>query len=386
MLAGMAIRQKGEEVAPTTLLHHADTRINDVQVRVYDIPTDYPEADGTLAWNATTLIIVTLRCGGYEGMGYTYAHRAAAAIIATPLRECLIGASPMDIPRLWMDMNRSLRNIGRPGAGLMALSAVDHALWDLKARMLGVSVIHLLGRARESIPLYGSGGFTTYDIPQLQRQLGRFVEQGLTRVKMKVGTHPKEDPRRVGAAREAIGNDIELMVDANGAYTREQAVALAGEFSQHRVAWFEEPVSSDDLKGLRWIRDHVPGGMQVAAGEYGWDTDYFRRMLAHGAVDVLQIDSTRCGGFTGFMKAASLAAAHHIPVSAHCSPHLHAHVCSSIEQLDHVEFFHDHTRIEAMFFDGLPALAHGALTVDASRPGLGMTLKQQDVDHYLIAA
>lgn len=373
-------------MAPVILLRHAESRINDVQVRVYEVPTDYPEADGTLAWNATTVVIAIVRCGGYEGMGYSYAHRAAASIIAAPLRECLVGASPMDIPTLWMDMNRSLRNIGRPGAGLMAISAVDHALWDLKARMLGVSVVHLMGRAREKIPLYGSGGFTSYDITLLQNQLSRFANQGFTRVKMKVGTTPEEDPQRVAAVRDAIGKDTSLMVDANGAYTREQAVAMAETFAHHDVSWLEEPVSSDDLEGLRWVRDHAPGGMQITAGEYGWDTDYFRRMLAHEAVDVLQIDSTRCGGFTGFMKAAALAEGYHIPVSAHCSPHLHAHVCSSVGQLDHVEYFYDHARIEAIFFDGLPMLHNGALMVDAEQPGLGMTLKQKDVDRYLVAA
>jgi L-alanine-DL-glutamate epimerase-like enolase superfamily enzyme len=375
----------GKNMSPTTPRHSA-SRIDEVQVQVYDIPTDYPEADGTLAWASTTLIIATVSCGNYTGMGYTYAHRAAASLIAAPLRECLVGASPMDISILWQDMNRSLRNVGRPGVGLMAISALDHALWDLKARLLGVSVVQLLGRARDAIPLYGSGGFTTYDVSMLRRQLKGFIEHGFSRVKIKVGTSPAEDAERVSAARELIGPDARLMVDANGAYTRTRAQVMMEAFARHDVSWFEEPVSSDDLEGLHQLRERAPNSMQVAAGEYGWDNDYFQRMLAAGAVDVLQIDSTRCGGFTGFLKAAELAQACRVPVSAHCSPHLHAHVCSAIKDLVHVEYFYDHARIENLFFDGLPTLKQAQLHVDTQQPGLGMTLKQKDAERYLVAA
>jgi L-alanine-DL-glutamate epimerase-like enolase superfamily enzyme len=125
--------------------------------------------------------------------------------------------------------------------------------------------------------------------------------------------------------------------------------------------------------------------MAIAAGEYGWDAWYFRRMLQAGAVDVVQIDGTRCGGYTGFLHAASVAHGFGIPVSAHCAPHLHAHVCSAVGYLEHVEYFHDHARIESMFFDGLPALRDGALVVDAEAPGLGLTLKAGDVERYRMA-
>jgi L-alanine-DL-glutamate epimerase-like enolase superfamily enzyme len=362
------------------------TRIDRVDAVVYAVPTDAPEADGTASWDSTTMVLATLGCGDYEGLGYTYTHRAAAALIAEPLRDCLMGADPMDIPGLWQNMHRSVRNIGAPGLGLMAMAAVDHALWDLKAKMLGVSVVTLLGRAREGVPVYGSGGFTSYTLDQLQTQLAGFVELGIPRVKMKVGSEPQHDPKRVFAAREAIGKDVRLMVDANGAYGRKQALALMDAFGECAVDWFEEPVSSDDLQGLRFIRDRVRHDVDVAAGEYGWDTWYFARMLDAGAVNVLQIDSTRCGGFTGFMRAAALSQARGIPISAHCAPHLHAHVCSAAPGLRHIEYFHDHVRIESMFFDGLPALRNGELIVDVTRAGLGLTLKKQDVERYRVDA
>jgi L-alanine-DL-glutamate epimerase-like enolase superfamily enzyme len=267
----------------------------------------------------------------------------------------------------------------------MAIAAVDHALWDLKARLHETSVLRLLGAAREA-PVYGSGGFTSYTIERLQQQLAGWANDGIARVKMKVGSQPQDDPARVHAAREAIGPEVELMVDANGAYTRQQALALADAYAVEHVGWFEEPVSSDDLEGLRLLRDRAPAGMAIAAGEYGWDAWYFRRMLAAGAVDVLQIDSTRCGGFSGFLQAASLARGFGVPVSAHCAPTLHAHVCSALDNVLHLEYFHDHSRIEAMFFDGLPTLHDGALRVDADRPGLGLVLKQADVQRYRVAS
>jgi L-alanine-DL-glutamate epimerase-like enolase superfamily enzyme len=362
----------------------ATRRIARIEVDAYRIPTDAPEADGTIAWDATTMVLVQVSAGGYTGLGWTYAHAAAGAVIADPLRDVLLNHDADDIPGAWHAMNRSLRNIGRPGVGLMAIAAVDVALWDLKARLHGTSVVRLMGRAREAVPVYGSGGFTSYPVERLQEQLAGWVAQGIARVKMKVGTHPHDDPARVHAAREAIGTAPGLMVDGNGAYARKQALALAECYARDGVEWFEEPVSSDDLEGLRLLRDRAPPGMAVAAGEYGWDTWYFRRMLQAGAVDVLQIDATRCGGFTGFLHATALAHGFGVPVSAHCAPHLHAHVCSAVAHLKHVEYFHDHAHIESMFFDGLPGLRNGALVIDADAPGLGLTFRQRDAERYRV--
>ncbi|MCX7512746.1 enolase C-terminal domain-like protein [Frateuria hangzhouensis] len=373
----------GRPAAPATV--PATRRIARIEASAYRIPTDAPEADGTIAWNATTMVLARISACGQTGLGWTYAHAAAAAVIADPLRDCLLNRDVDDIPGAWHAMNRSLRNIGRPGVGLMAISALDVAMWDLKARLHGVAVVRLLGRARQAVPVYGSGGFTSYTLERLQQQLSGWVGQGMKRVKMKVGTHPEQDPARVHAARQAIGSTPELMVDGNGAYERKQALALAERYAHEGVGWFEEPVSSDDLEGLALLRDRAPAGMAIAAGEYGWDALYFRRMLQAGAVDVLQIDGTRCGGFTGFLHAAALAHGFGIPVSAHCAPHLHAHVCSTVGHLEHVEYFHDHARIESMFFDGLPELRDGALVVDAHAMGLGLTFKQRDAERYRVS-
>ena len=152
----------------------------------------------------------------------------------------------------------------------MALSAVDLALWDLKARLLDKPLVAALDAAHDGVPIYGSGGFCSYSDARLAEQLSGWTEEGIPRVKMKVGREPERDRGRVRTAREAIGEDVELFVDANGAYTRPQALEWARLYAdEFGVKWFEEPVSSDDLEGLRFVRDHSPPGLEVAAGEYG---------------------------------------------------------------------------------------------------------------------
>ena len=259
----------------------------------------------------------------------------------------------------WTAMISRVRNLGRSGIAAMAVSAVDIALWDLKARLLDLPLTTLLGAVRESVPIYGSGGFTSYSDQQLQCQFAKWVDQGITRVKMKVGRNASADVGRVGAARSAVGPDVELFVDANGAYSRKQALLQAGKFANLNVSWFEEPVSSDDLDGLRLLRDRGPAGMDIAAGEYGYDAGYFRRMLAVGAVDVLQADATRCGGITGFLEVAALCEAHHVPLPAHTAPTVHTQIGCATAPLRHLEYFHDHVRIEEMSFDGARSPVNG---------------------------
>lgn len=360
--------------APVAALH----------VAAYRIPTDAPESDGTLEWNATTLVLVRVRAAGMEGLGYTYADSATATLVRDKLAPLVLGVDALDIAHAWSRMVHEIRNLGRPGIVSMAIAAVDNALWDLKAKLLDVPLALLLGRVRDAAPVYGSGGFTSYGIERLQRQLGDWVASGIPRVKMKVARAPLDDPQRVRAAREAIGPHAALFVDANGGYTRKQALALADAFATSGVTWFEEPVSSDDLEGLRLIRDRGPRGMDIAAGEYGYDLVYFERMLAAGAVDVLQADATRCAGITGFLRAAALCEARGIALSAHCAPSLHAHPACAAPALCHVEYFHDHARIESMLFDGAPAPRDGALHPDLTRPGLGLALREQDARAYAI--
>lgn len=355
-----------------------------LEVGVYRIPTDELESDGTFEWDATVMVTVEARADGLRGLGYTYSHAAAATLVRGMLGDVVCGSDPMCVTQTWEAMRKAVRNLGTRGIVSSAISAVDMALWDLKAQLLEVPLATLLGPMREAVPLYGSGGFTSLSNEELAGQLRGFVDAGMMRVKMKVGRDPLADPERVRIARDAIGPEVELFVDANGAYSRKQALRLAERFAEHRVTWFEEPVSSDDLAGLRLLRDRAPAGMAIAAGEYGYDHFYFRRMLEAGAVDVLQADATRCKGFTGFMHAEVLAQTHSISLSAHTAPAIHAHLGASLAALIHLEYFHDHARVESMLIGGLPQQREGAYMIDWSRPGHGLFLRHEEAASYAV--
>jgi L-alanine-DL-glutamate epimerase-like enolase superfamily enzyme len=301
------------------------------------------------------------------------------------LAPVVVGVDAMDVPAAATAMARRVRNVGRAGVAAMAVSAVDMALWDLKARLVGLPLARLLGMARPRVPAYGSGGFCAYPLDRLVAQLAGWVQAGFSRVKMKVGAAPAEDAARVRAVRHGIGDAPELFVDANGAYgSPAEALAHARAFADARVTWLEEPLSSDDLEGLRLVRGRAPAGMRIAAGEYGWDPYSFRRMLAEGAVDVLQADATRCLGITGFLAAAALCAAWNTRLSSHCAPALHLPVCLGLPQVEHMEWFHDHARIERLLSYGAPQPMGGMLAADPSRPGLGLELKARDAERYAV--
>jgi L-alanine-DL-glutamate epimerase-like enolase superfamily enzyme len=360
-------------------------KITALEVATFRVPTDQPESDGTLEWNHTDVVTVHVHAGGQVGLGWTYASNASAALIDGILRETIAGRNPTEIETLWQAMRQRLRNAGLPGAGSMAIAAVDIALWDLTARLREAALVDLLSPVRDAVPLYGSGGFTSYSEARLCQQLSGWAEQGLASVKMKVGRDPEADPGRVAAARRAVPETVELFVDANGAYSRKQALEMAEHFAgQSRVRWFEEPRPSTDLDGLRLLRDRAPAGMDIAAGEYGDTLDYFHRMLESQAVDCLQADVTRCGGYTGFFKVGALCEAFAVPLSAHCAPQLHAHVGCAVVPLRHVEYFHDHVRIDSLLFEGALPVEAGKLRPDRSRPGHGMALKRDDAEKYRI--
>jgi len=358
--------------------------VDGIEAAAYTIPTDRPESDGTLAWDRTTMVVVRVRGGGASGIGYTYADPTAAALAATTLARVVVGRPAPDVGGAWWAMLAAVRNIGRQGIAACAISAIDTALWDLKAKLLGCSIVDLLGAVRSSIPGYGSGGFCSYDDETLGRQLAGWASEGFHAVKMKVGRDLLDDPRRVDVARAAIGDRVGLFVDANGAFGRSQALAAAQAFAARRITWFEEPVSSDDLEGLRLLRDRAPAGMAIAAGEYGWDPWVARAMLQAGAVDVLQADATRCLGPSGLIQIAAQCVAANVRLSSHCAPSLHGPLLCTLGPAIHAEWFHDHVRIEQLLLDGAATARRGELAPDRARPGFGFELKVDDAAPYLV--
>ncbi len=357
-----------------------DVSVEGLEVSAYTVPTDSPESDGTFEWDSTTMVLVEASGGGERGLGYTYGDVSVGRFVESKLQGLLEGADAMRPPATWAAMQRAIRNAGRPGVGAMAVSAVDIALWDLKARLLDLPLADVLPRFHDAAPIYGSGGFTSYSLERLREQLGGWAGEGIPRVKMKVGREPEADPARIRAAREAIGDGVELMVDANGAYARKQALYWAERFAEAGVTYLEEPVTSEDREGMRLLRDRGPGGLAIAAGEYGWTLAELADLS--GCVDVLQADVTRCGGITNLLGVDGICKGRNIPFSAHCAPAVSAHACCAMETLVHLEYFHDHVRAEGLLFDGVLRPDGGRLQPDPSRPGLGIELKRSEAERY----
>jgi L-alanine-DL-glutamate epimerase-like enolase superfamily enzyme len=354
-------------------MNAAPMTIDRLTTGIFRFPTPEPEADGTLQWDATTAVTVQIHAGGQVGLGWTYSTTAAAGIINDHLGPAVSGMDAFDIAAAWSAMHRACRNLGTKGLVMQAISA-DIALWDLKARLLNVPLQRLFGLVRDSVPIYGSGGFTSLNDEQLADQVASWTAAGCTAMKIKIGEdwgqHVDRDLARISQLRELAGPAVDLMVDANGGYTTGQARRVGAALDDLGVIWFEEPVSSDDIRGLATVRNAV--SCDVTAGEYAADS-YDAARLAP-VVDCLQLDATRCGGYTGFRRAAAIAAAHNVQVSAHCAPALHSPVAASIPNLRHVEYFIDHARLEPLLVDGTPSVAGGALHPDPDRPGHGMTL------------
>jgi L-alanine-DL-glutamate epimerase-like enolase superfamily enzyme len=382
--AAAVLARTGTELTMGVSLQRVDVPIEHVDASAFTVPTERPESDGTFEWDATTVAVAEVAAGGARGLGFSYTGEAAARVIERRLAPRVIGRDALDVPAAWAAMVAAVRNVGLPGIAATAISAVDIALWDLKARLLDLPLVRLLGAARGSVPVYGSGGFTSYDTAALREQVTAWADAGIDQVKIKVGRTPRDDVVRVRAARSAVGPDIGLFVDANGAYAAKQALSLAQEFAHYGVSWFEEPVPSDDLEGLCLLRERAPAGMEIAAGEYGYDARYFRRMLAAGAVDVLQVDATRCLGITGFLAASTLADAFAAPVSAHTAPAIHLHPCCAVSNVRHIEWFHDHVLIERSLFDGVVEPEDGHLRPDLTRPGLGLELRREEAAQYAV--
>jgi L-alanine-DL-glutamate epimerase-like enolase superfamily enzyme len=368
----------------STMTGAVGARIDGVDVSAYEVPTaTEQESDGTLIWDSTTIVVVEVRCGRHTGLGYTYADSSVGTVVKSKLASIVEDADPLMPQQTWALMQMQIRNLGQSGIAAMAVSAVDVALWDLKAKLLEVCLADLLPRYRESVPIYGSGGFCDYSAEQLREQVQGWVDDGFRSVKIKVGRDADADPERVALVREVVGPDREVMVDANGANTPQDALEWAERYRREfGVSYFEEPVSSQDLAGLAYVRSRAPAGLAVAAGEYGWNLPYFQQMLEAGAVHILQADVTRCGGVTNMLRVDGLCKARNMPFSAHCAPSISAHVCCGMETVVHIEYFFDHYRIEGMLFDGTLDPAEGLLTPDRSRPGLGLELKRADASRY----
>lgn len=360
-------------------------KITAIKASAFRIPTSSSlETDGTYEWDSTILVVTWITAGDLTGIGYTYASQASADLINQHLAKILLGKNAFSISECWQLMQAAVRNIGRSGVAACSIAAVDNALWDLKAKLCHLPLTQLLGLQRSRIQVYGSGGFTNYTPEEIKEQINHWKESGITLFKIKIGRDMQQDRDRIAAAVSVLPAGGHLLVDANGAYQPKQAFLMAQVLQEFGVIWFEEPVTSDDIPGLAWVRDHAYPGLEIAAGEYGYNADDFRRMLEQQAVDVLQADATRCGGISGFLQAAVLSDAYHRLLSSHCAPSLHAPLLCHIRNPKHLEYFWDHSQIESLLFDGVSEVNQGFIAPQNDRPGLGIAFKSKDAEKFAL--
>ncbi|HRW10517.1 MAG TPA: mandelate racemase/muconate lactonizing enzyme family protein [Caldilineaceae bacterium] len=321
---------------------------------------------------------------GIEGLGIGGGAHAARAVIERTLKPILVGQDPLHIEKLWNDMFWAIRGVGRKGLAFSALSAVDIALWDLKAKYFEVPLYQLLGPYTETVPIYGSGGWTHFTVDELVAEQMGYVARGMKAVKMKVGKDfgrsEREDITRLAAVRAAVGDDIELFIDANNGYYAKQAIRMAKAFEPYRIGWFEEPVLADDIEGLATVARATD--VPIATGEHEYTKYGFKDLLARGGADIVQPDVGRVGGITEWMKVAHLADAFNLPVAPHAYQLFHLHLCCAIPNLRIVEYLGVTEEADRIMFTEFPEPKDGLWSPDPTKHGLGLALDPVAVKTY----
>ena len=319
---------------------------------------------------------------GIEGLGVCAP--GARALIEGSLKEILLGQDPLWHEKLWDDMFWRVRGTGRKGLAFCAISGVDIALWDLKAKTFGVPLYRLLGPYTDTVPIYGSGGWTHFTEDELVREQVGYVERGIPRVKMKVaknfGRAEAEDLRRLAAVRKAVGDEVEIYVDANNGYYAKQAIAMSKRFEQYDVRWFEEPVLADDIHGLAEISRATT--IPVATGEHEYAKYGFKELISRGGADIVQPDVGRVGGVTEWLKVAHLAHAYNLPVAPHAYQLIHLHLACATPNLKVVEYLGQTEQGDRLWYTEFPEQKDGWWSPYPDRPGLGLELDPTAVRKY----
>jgi L-alanine-DL-glutamate epimerase-like enolase superfamily enzyme len=321
---------------------------------------------------------------GLEGLGV--GQPGARELIERTLKELLVGQDPLCHEKLWDDMFWRVRGFGRKGLAFCAISAVDIALWDLKGKAFGVPLYRLLGPYTDSVPIYGSGGWTHFTEAELVAEQLGYVERGIPRVKMKVakdfGQAEAEDLRRLAAVRRAVGDGVEVYVDANNGYYAKQAIRLARRFEEYNVGWFEEPVLADDVAGLAAVARAID--LPVATGEHEYTKYGFRELIAQGGADIVQPDVGRVGGVTEWLKVAHLAHAFNLPVAPHAVQLVHLHLACATPNLKVVEYLGVAEEVDRVWYTEFPAPKDGRWSPSPDRHGLGLALDPTAVKLYAV--
>ena len=314
-------------------------KITDVVLETFSWPLLRPISNAaiTLSRGGMTLVKI-ITDAGVTGIGNGYAKPVIRTAIEQ-FRQLLIGEDPLNVERIWQKMY-SPKAVGRRGLTTQAISAIDIGLWDLRAKVAGMPAYKLLGGFRDRVPVYIAGGYYAAGkgVRELQTEMESYVARGARAIKIKVAGLPiAEDVARVRAAREAIGADVKLMVDANCGYRAFEAIQFARQVEQYDIYWFEEPVGADDYEGMRRVAEMTP--IPIAAGENEYTKYGFRDLIACKGASIITPDAKICGGITEFMKIAALTQAHDLAVSPHGSQEVHTHLAAAIPNAILIEYF-----------------------------------------------
>lgn len=368
MIVESAIRSSGPVVEGLTL-------------RRISMPIDPPMISGGHHVASIDVNVVEVRAAGHTGFGYTFAFSPEEADAVTPLLSYLaaplVGTPVADVRAHCAQMWQRINFIGRAGAGVMALSAIDTALWDVHARRLGVPLCTLLGLPRAKHRLYGAGGWLSLSDEELIAEAARFRDAGYTAYKMRAGSAEwRTDAKRVQLVRDTLGTQVRLMVDVNQAWDVPTAVRFANAVADADLYWLEEPVDAEDFEGLAAVRRSAP--MAIAAGETVYGVAPFDAMVRAGSADVLQPDLMRAGGITGFLEIASLARAARLRLASHLFTEVSVHLVGLAGPSAMVEY------LPGWFdelFDGAPSTSTGYASA-ADRPGLGVALRPTTIERW----
>jgi len=342
---------------------------------------------------AATLVEVVTD-DGLTGVGECIVRRApqvTKAVVEQMLAPLLVGRDPHDVEGLWDEMFQQLRGWGHyRGFVFEAISGIDTALWDILGQSAGQPVYKVLGGAgRPRVPCYASSVYFD-EIPTMVAQARQQVGAGHTALKVKIGRGPALGGRRmdvasVKAIRDAVGAGVDLMLDVNSAYDAATAIAVCRQLEGEDITWIEEPVPPDDLDGYQRVRQGQ--GIPVAAGESEFGVFGFRELIRRGAVDVLQPDVARVGGFTGARRVGALAHTFNLRYAPHTGfsagvAHLAAlHVAASVPNLMTYEYFFAPNPLRELFTEPFPVPVHGVIDVP-QRPGLGLELDERIVRRH----
>lgn len=355
-------------------------KIVNVTVDLVSAPVKAGCADATRKVETVGFTIVKVTTdSGLVGFGITYHEvggEATKVLIEKSIAPRLIGKDPFNTEEFWNDLFQYMRGVGRKGLTFCAISAVDIALWDLKGKILGVPLNKLFGSSsKERVQVYASGGWTSYDDDQLVQEAKDFVAEGYKMIKIKVGASGGiyHDLRRVKKVRDAVGENIEIMLDANNCWDCATAVRFANMVKEYNIMFLEEPVFADDIPGLR--RFKMGTDMPLATGEHEYTRYGARDLLLAEAADIIQMDTARAGGFTEMLKIAGMTQAWNVKFAPHCMEYINLHLLSAVPNAMFAEKLFLFDDLWKNIIVNLPKTENGYIEVPKG-PGLGMELNE----------